>query len=65
MLDFFIQSNLNNTDPYRAIESVHINRVSINGLNLEKMQEFLSPGTKKTVHNNEVSILSGCPQVGA
>ena len=27
----------------------------------ENVRGFLSPGTKQTVRNNEVSILSGCP----
>ena len=30
-----------------------------------KCKDFLSPGTKRTVHNNEVSLLSGyCPKAG-
>ena len=29
----------------------------LSGLNIEKMKGFLSPGTKETVHNNEVSVL--------
>ena len=32
----------------------------LSGLNLEKMYG-LFPGTNKTVLNNEVSVLSGCP----
>ena len=32
----------------------------LSGLNLGKMYG-LSPGTKKTVCTNEVSIMSGCP----
>ena len=31
----------------------------LSGLNLEE-RYGLSPGTKQTVHNNEVSVLSGC-----
>ena len=48
-----------------AIESVHINGMFVlSGLNLEQIQnvrDFFCPGTKQTVCNNEVSILSGCP----
>ena len=48
-----------------AKESVHINGMPVvSGLNLEKNQnvsDFFGPGTKQTVCNNEVSILSGCP----
>ena len=40
-----------------ALTAVHIKRV-----NLEKMYG-LAQGTKKTVRNKEVSILSGCPTV--
>ena len=51
-----------NTDTEGAIESLRINGVSaISGLNSEKMYGLLSPGTKQTVRNNEVSVLSGCP----
>ena len=32
----------------------------LGGLNLEKMQG-LSPGTKKTLCNNEMPIIGGCP----
>ena len=50
-----------NRDTKGAIESVRIEGVSVlSGLNLEK-KGFLSPRTKQTVCNNEVSILSGCP----
>ena len=50
-----------NRDTKGAIESVRIEGVSVlSRLNLEK-NGFLSPRTKQTVHNNEVSILSGCP----
>ena len=40
------------------IESVRFNGVSVlSGLNLEKnVRGFLSPGTKQTVRNNEVSV---------
>ena len=31
----------------------------LSGLNLEKCKGFLSPGTKQTVSNNEVSVLRG------
>ena len=43
------------------IESSWYN-VSINGVlgwNKRKLKGFLSPGTKQTVRNNEVSVLSG------
>ena len=57
-----LHSNPINTE--RAIESVHINGMSVlSGLNLEKNQnvsDFFAPGTKQTVCNNEVSILGGC-----
>ena len=38
----------------------------LSGLNLEKNQiknvsDFFGPGTKQTVCNNEVSVLTGCP----
>ena len=33
----------------------------LRGLNLVKCKGFLSSGTKKTVRNNDVSVLSGCP----
>ena len=33
----------------------------LSGLNLVKCKGFLSPRTKKTVRNNDVSVLSGCP----
>ena len=50
-----------NRDTKGAIESVRIEGVSVlSRLNLEK-KGFLSTRTKQTVHNNEVSILSGCP----
>ena len=50
-------------DTELTIENVCINVVSVlNGLNVEENQcQAFSPGTKKTVHNNEVSVLSGCP----
>ena len=47
-LAFSVQSNHSNMDPEGVIESVHI-------------RAFLSQGTKQTVRNNEVSVLSGCP----
>ena len=48
-------------DTERAIESVGINRVSVlSGLKLEKMKGFSSPGTKQTVCNNQVYVLSRC-----
>ena len=60
-----LHSNPINTQNEEAIESVHVNGMSVLiGLNLEKNQnvsDFLGPGTKQTVCNNEVSILSGCP----
>ena len=31
----------------------------MNKINLEKCKGFISPGTKQTVHNNGVSVLSG------
>ena len=43
---------------------VRINGVSVwSGLNLGKLEGFLSPGTKRemSVRNNEESLLSGCP----
>ena len=41
-----------------GVESFRINGVSVlSGLNLEKnVKGFLSPGTKQTVRNNEVSV---------
>ena len=41
-----------------CVESFRINGVSVlSGLNLEKnVKGFLSPGTKQTVRNNEVSV---------
>ena len=60
-----LHSNPINKDNEMAIESVHINGMPVvSGLSLEKNQnvsDFFSPGTKQTVCNNEVSILSGCP----
>ena len=44
-LAFSVQSNHFNMDPEGVIESVHI-------------RAFLSQGTKQTVRNNEVSVLS-------
>ena len=44
-----------NTDTEGGIKSVGIKRVKF------KEKGFLSPGTKQTVRNNEVSVLSGCP----
>ena len=52
-----IQSNPVNTDPKGTIESVP-RRVEFR----KKFKGFLSPGTKQTVRNNEVSLLSRCPQ---
>ena len=41
-----------------AMENVCIDGVSLlSGFNLEKFKGFLSPGTKQTVRNNEVSVL--------
>ena len=58
---YSIARRANNKDTKGAIESVRIEGVSVlSGLNLEK-KGFLSPRTKQTVYNNEVSILSGCP----
>ena len=46
-------------DSNRAIESVHINRLSVlSRLNLEKYRGSLSLGTKETVRNNKLSELS-------
>ena len=42
------------------MESVHIKRVEFK----ENVRAFFPPGTKQTVLNNEVSVLSGCPQRG-
>ena len=54
-----------NTDTEVAIESVCINRESVfsgNKTTQRKCKGFLSPGTKQTVRNNEVSVLlSRCP----
>ena len=51
-----LKSNPINTDTERAMESVRINGVSVlSGLHLEKLQEL---GTRKTVRNGEVSLLS-------
>ena len=57
LIRFVVQSNSLNTD----IEGPW--KVSVlRGLNLEKMlRGFLFPRIKQTVHNNEVSVLSGCP----
>ena len=45
-----------------AIESVRINGLFVlGGFNLEKCKGFLSPRTKKTVRNNEVSVKMRCP----
>ena len=45
-----------------AIESVRINGLFVlGGFNLEKCKGFLSPRTKKTVGNNEVSVKMRCP----
>ena len=55
--------NLINTSTVGTIEIVHINRVSVlSELHLEKiyLSHFLSPVTKQTVRNDEVSTLSGC-----
>ena len=42
-----------------AIESVRINGMFVlSGFNLEKCKRFVSPRTKKTVRNNEVSVIS-------
>ena len=56
MQDLTVQSNAVNTETEGAIESACIKRVE-----LENMEEFSSPPTKKTVRNNEVSISSRCP----
>ena len=46
-------------DSNTAIESVHINRLSVlSRLNLEKYRGSLSLGTKETVRNNKLSELS-------
>ena len=44
-------------DTKGTIESVRIKRVEFR----ENVKGFLSPGTKQTVRDNEVSVLSGCP----
>ena len=57
-----IQSNPVTMDTEVAIESDCINGVSVlSGFYLTKCMGFPSPGTKQTVHNNEVSVLNGCP----
>ena len=53
---FSIQSNSINTDTEWAIENVHINWVKFR----ENVMGFLSPGTKKTVRNSEMSVFIGC-----
>ena len=54
--------NRSNADNEETIESVCINGVFVlEGLEKEKCKEFLSPGTKQTVPNKEVSVLSGRP----
>ena len=59
---FKLQSSPLNTNIEGGIDSVHINGVSVlSGLNLGKCKGFLSPATRKSVCNNEVSVLSGCP----
>ena len=58
-----VQSNPVTMDTKGAIESVPINGVSVLSGD-RKCKGFLSPRTKQTVHNNKVSVLSGCPQSG-
>ena len=46
-------------DTEGVIERIHINKVFVlSGLNLEKSEGFLFPGTRKTIHNNKMSVLS-------
>ena len=55
-----IQSNLVDKDTEGAIESVRFKGVFIwSGWIWRKCKSFPSPGTKQTVRNNEVSMLSG------
>ena len=53
---FKIQSDSINADDRRAIGIVHIKQVEFR----ENFRAFFSVGTKQTVCNNEMSILSGC-----
>ena len=39
-----------------GIDLEKLYRATLSGMNLEKMKGFLSPGTKHTVRNNEVSV---------
>ena len=51
------QNNQPNTDTEQATESVRIKRVEFR----ENVRAFFPPGTKQTVRNNEMSVLSGSP----
>ena len=62
----FLQSNSVNTDTlYILLLKVSVNEqgVQIKWVELfwKKCKSFLSPGTKQSVCENEVSVLSGCP----
>ena len=59
LLKMFIESYSINMDTEGVIERIHINKVFVlSGLNLEKSEGFLFPGTRKTIHNNKMSVLS-------
>ena len=51
------RNNQPNTDTEQATESVRIKRVEFR----ENVRAFFPPGTKQTVRNNEMSVLSGSP----
>ena len=62
--DLVLQSNPVNFEAVRAIESVHIDGVSVKAGSIKrKCKGFLSLGTKQTVYNNVMFVLSGCLNV--
>ena len=61
---FRVESNPVNTDIEGTIESIE--SICINGVSVlkrvEKYNDLLSPGTKQTVHNFEMPVLSRCQE---